>query len=149
MSKLFGQVGRVDNRSTCPNFFLSILGFQVGRLDPVWTCGQTCIIFFGTLPLAYTSNFQHPCLGGSNLLIWRTYCNTIICANFSKTNISSEYLNFLFEYGYRANVFMNVTELLTLQSCQTMQPSFLKVNRLLNTHNNLSYKIILHFPSKG
>ena len=25
MSKLFGEVGRVDNRSTCPNLFLSIL----------------------------------------------------------------------------------------------------------------------------
>ena len=30
MSKLFGQIGRVDNRSTCPNFVLSILGFLVG-----------------------------------------------------------------------------------------------------------------------
>ena len=31
MFKLFGYVVRVDNRSTCPNIFLSILGFLVGR----------------------------------------------------------------------------------------------------------------------
>ena len=43
MSKLFGQVGRVENRSTCPNFFLSILGFQVGR-DSVWTYVQTFVV---------------------------------------------------------------------------------------------------------
>ena len=46
MSKLFGQVGRVDNKSTCPNLFLSILGYQVGRVHPIWTYVQNFVVFF-------------------------------------------------------------------------------------------------------
>ena len=38
-----GRQGR--KQSTCPNLFLSILGYQVGRVDPVWTYVQTFVVF--------------------------------------------------------------------------------------------------------
>ena len=38
-----GRQGR--KQSNCPNLFLSILGYQVGRVDPVWTYVQTFVVF--------------------------------------------------------------------------------------------------------
>ena len=50
MSKLLGQVGRVDNKSTCPILFLSILRYQVGRVHPIWTYVQNLKFFFKSVP---------------------------------------------------------------------------------------------------
>ena len=35
MSKLLAKVGRVHNYTTCPNLFSSILGYYVGRVEPI------------------------------------------------------------------------------------------------------------------
>ena len=43
-----GRQGR--QQSTCPNIFLSKLGYQVHRVDTVWTCVQTSVVFFEGFP---------------------------------------------------------------------------------------------------
>ena len=50
-----GRQGRQGD--TCPNFFLSILGYQVGRVDLFWTYVQNFVVFLGggTLSLPYDS----------------------------------------------------------------------------------------------
>ena len=50
MSKLFGKVGRVQEH-ICPKLFLSILGFFIGRVDPLWTYVQNIVVFFLLDPL--------------------------------------------------------------------------------------------------
>ena len=51
MSKLLGE-GRQKN--ICQNLFLSILGYQVGRVDPCWTYVEYFVVFVGdSLPSSY------------------------------------------------------------------------------------------------
>ena len=44
--KTFWIAKQSIQQSTCPNLFLSILGYKVGRIDPVQTYVQTFVVFF-------------------------------------------------------------------------------------------------------
>ena len=81
MSKLFGQVGRVDNRSTCPNLFLSILGYQVGRVHPIWTYVQNFVVFFfESVPQTILENF--PSLSLTTILDYLRQLSQAILDNY-------------------------------------------------------------------
>ena len=47
-------MGRVDRRVLVQTFFLSILGYKVGRVDLIWTYVQNFIVFFWILSFAPT-----------------------------------------------------------------------------------------------